>query len=159
LCDTNASTSACTCEPTSALGLGSPLPHLRRDWAHPCHICAGTGLTPATSAPGLGLAPLPTSAPRLGSPPPTSAPGLPRTVLPRLLHPSRAGREQRMRTDARVRVCRAALRLRVGKEGQRLLTPVQSRCRSGSDGPGPGADVGAVGPVPVQMWRVAPPGP
>ena len=23
-------------------GLGSPLPHLRRDWAHPCHICAGT---------------------------------------------------------------------------------------------------------------------
>ena len=25
-----------------------------RDWAHPCHICIGTGLTPATSAPGLG---------------------------------------------------------------------------------------------------------
>ncbi len=24
-----------------------PLPHLRRDWAHPCHICTGTGLTPA----------------------------------------------------------------------------------------------------------------
>jgi hypothetical protein len=23
--------------------LGSPLPHLRRDWAHPCHICAWTG--------------------------------------------------------------------------------------------------------------------
>jgi hypothetical protein len=22
-------------------------PHLRRDWAHPAHICAGTGLTPA----------------------------------------------------------------------------------------------------------------
>ena len=39
---------------TSAPGLGSPLPHLRRDLAHPCHICAGTGLTPATSAPGLG---------------------------------------------------------------------------------------------------------
>ena len=39
---------------TSAPGLGSPRPHLRRDWAHPCHICAGTGLTPATSAPGLG---------------------------------------------------------------------------------------------------------
>ena len=34
--------------------LGSPLPHLRRDWAHPSHICAGTGRTPATSAPGLG---------------------------------------------------------------------------------------------------------
>ena len=39
---------------TSAPGLGSPRPHLRRDWAHPCHICTGTGLTPATSAPGLG---------------------------------------------------------------------------------------------------------
>jgi hypothetical protein len=31
-----------------------PSPHLRRDWAHPCHICAGTRLTRATSAPGLG---------------------------------------------------------------------------------------------------------
>ncbi len=46
---------------TSAQGLGSPLPHLHRDWAHPCHVCAGTWLTPchictrtpATSAPGL----------------------------------------------------------------------------------------------------------
>jgi hypothetical protein len=36
---------------------GSPLPHLRRDWAHPAHICAGTGITPATSAPGLGSPP------------------------------------------------------------------------------------------------------
>jgi hypothetical protein len=45
-------------------GLGSPLPHPHRDWAHPphlrwdwarpCHICTGTVLTPATSAPGLG---------------------------------------------------------------------------------------------------------
>jgi hypothetical protein len=31
----------------SAEGLGSPHPHLRRDWAHPCHICTGTGLAPA----------------------------------------------------------------------------------------------------------------
>ncbi len=30
------------------------LSHLRRDWAHPTHICAGTGLAPPTSAPGLG---------------------------------------------------------------------------------------------------------
>ena len=29
-------------------------PHLRRDWAHPCHIRTGTGLAPATSAPGPG---------------------------------------------------------------------------------------------------------
>jgi hypothetical protein len=44
---------------TSALGLGSPLPHrdwappLRhrhRDWTHPCHIGTGTGPTPATPA-------------------------------------------------------------------------------------------------------------
>ncbi len=43
---------------TSPRGLGSPLPHLHRDWAHPCHICTRTGLTPASFAPGLG-SPLP----------------------------------------------------------------------------------------------------
>ncbi len=37
-------------------GLGSPPPHLHRDWAWPRHICTGTGLGPATSAPGLGSA-------------------------------------------------------------------------------------------------------
>jgi hypothetical protein len=37
----------------SAFGLGLT-PHLHRDWAHAYHICTGTGLTPATSAPGLG---------------------------------------------------------------------------------------------------------
>ena len=35
-------------------GLPTP-PHLRRDCAHPCHICAGTGLAAATSALGLSL--------------------------------------------------------------------------------------------------------
>jgi hypothetical protein len=70
---------------------------LQRGWAHPCHSCTGTGLTPPTSAPGPGLprphlhrdwgSPLPhlhrdgarppTSAPGRGSPAPTSAPGLP----------------------------------------------------------------------------------
>ena len=35
-----------------------PLPHLHRDWARPCHICSGTGLAPAPSAPALG-SPLP----------------------------------------------------------------------------------------------------
>jgi hypothetical protein len=38
----------------STPGLGSALPRLRRDWAHPYHICTGTGLSPATSAPGRG---------------------------------------------------------------------------------------------------------
>jgi hypothetical protein len=43
------------------------VPHLRRDWAHPCHICAGTGLISPTSAPGL-RSPLPhLSAPGSGS--------------------------------------------------------------------------------------------
>jgi hypothetical protein len=67
-----------------------PRPHLHRDWAHPTHICLAIGLTPPTSAPGLGssrphlpcdwahpahicagtgLTP-PTSALRLGSPRP-----------------------------------------------------------------------------------------
>ena len=36
-------------------GTASTLPHLHRDWAHPTHICAGTGLHCATSAPELGL--------------------------------------------------------------------------------------------------------
>ena len=62
---------------TSAPGLGSPLPHLRRDrashlhedCARPAHICTGTGLGPAKSAPGLGLGTA-TSAPGLRSPRP-----------------------------------------------------------------------------------------
>ena len=32
-----------------------PLPHLHRDWAHPFHVCTGTGHTPSTSALGPGL--------------------------------------------------------------------------------------------------------
>ena len=32
----------------------------------------------------------------------------------------------------------------------------QSRCRCGRGGPSPGADVGGVGPVPVQIGRAAP---
>ena len=34
---------------TSVPGLRSPLPHLYRDCARPCHICTGTALAPATS--------------------------------------------------------------------------------------------------------------
>jgi hypothetical protein len=43
----------------SAPGLGSPLLHLRRDWAHCCHICTGL-CTPAASClicTGTGLPP------------------------------------------------------------------------------------------------------
>ena len=38
------------CGPSNTRSAAPPYPH--RDWAHPFHICAGTGLTPATSAPG-----------------------------------------------------------------------------------------------------------
>jgi hypothetical protein len=84
--------------------LGRPVPHLRRDWAHPlphlpqrdrgpkesnafhrdwAHPCPclhrNWALAPAMFAPGLD-SPLPTSAPGLGSPLPTSAPGLGSTL-------------------------------------------------------------------------------
>ena len=38
--------------------MGTPRPHLHRDWAHPSRTCDGIGLAPATSAPGpAGLTP------------------------------------------------------------------------------------------------------
>ena len=63
--------------------LFAPLPHWRRDWAHRCHICTGTGLTPRHICTGTGL----TAA--------TSAPGLGATVTASGCHssvgPTRAG--------------------------------------------------------------------
>jgi hypothetical protein len=71
-------------EPADARALGrwevgapaARRPHLHRDWAHPCHICAGTGLAPSHICTGPG-------SPRhictgTGLTPPTShtAPGL-----------------------------------------------------------------------------------
>jgi hypothetical protein len=52
-------------------GAGEPRnrPHLRRDWAHPAHVCAGTALAPAHICAGTGLT-RPTSAPGLISPRP-----------------------------------------------------------------------------------------
>jgi hypothetical protein len=46
-----------SCSRTAAPCACTRLPHLRRDWARPSHICAGTGPAPPTSAPGLGLSP------------------------------------------------------------------------------------------------------
>ncbi len=41
-----------------ALGLPPPRPATSdRDWAHPTHICSGTGLTPAHICSGTGLTP------------------------------------------------------------------------------------------------------
>jgi hypothetical protein len=46
--------SACSCATrtglapaTAARGLGSPLPHPHRDWAHLCHMCTGLDRTPS----------------------------------------------------------------------------------------------------------------
>ena len=55
----------------------------RPNWAHPCHICTGTGLTPARSAPGLN-SPLPHLHRDWAHSPATSAPGL-GSPLPALL--------------------------------------------------------------------------
>ncbi len=67
--------------PTAAAA-STPRTHERaraHGWAHPVHLCTGTGLTPSTSAPGLGSPrpplhrdwahPRPASAAGLGSPP------------------------------------------------------------------------------------------
>ncbi len=73
------------------IGLHRGKSHPHRAWAHPRHICAETGLTPATSAPGLGSPP-----PHLrrdwahpchictgtGFTPATSAPGLAHCPMP-----------------------------------------------------------------------------
>jgi hypothetical protein len=94
-------------------GLGSPRPLLRRHWAHPghiqgspSHIYAGTRLTPAASAPGLGCR-LRTSGerhgqvrlPRSRSRTPAMPPSLFRTSIqtqtrtrPRVHFPGRAAR-------------------------------------------------------------------
>jgi len=118
--------------------------HLRRDRAHPSHICAGTALTPATSAsglrspvptsaPGLGLTPA-TSAPRLGLTPATSAPGLGAALEP---GGTASTRSSRRRTGARLaRASRARdLRLhhgarpRHGRLGQALERAALGRRR------------------------------
>ena len=79
---------------TSAPGLGSPRPHLRRDWAHPAHIRTGT-----------------------------QVPHVPRA-------PAWLGHARRFP------------RRRVKDDDQPTLRGERS----------PGADVGGVSPVPVQMW-------
>ncbi len=69
----------------------------------------GLGSPPPTSAPGLG-SPLPTSAPGLGSPPPTSAPGLgspPPTSAPGLGSPLPTAPSGRTHTP----LCRETVRL------------------------------------------------
>jgi hypothetical protein len=94
-------------------GLGSPVPYLHREWAHPAHICAGsaldictgTELTRATSAPGLG------------SPPGASAPGL-----------GSAGAGQ---PRARALRCRRSKRPLKSSRSTSARNTLQSGCKSG----------------------------
>ena len=67
----------------TSLNAAQPRPHW--DWAHPSHICSGTGFTPPALRRDWAPPP-PTSAPGLGPPPPTSAPGLGRAAEPRPRH-------------------------------------------------------------------------
>ncbi len=57
-------------------------PYRHRDWAHPGHVCTGTGLSPAHICTGTGLTPAHICA-GTGPTPATSAPGL-RSPLPHL---------------------------------------------------------------------------
>jgi hypothetical protein len=125
-----------------------------RGWAHPRHICTGTGLTPATSAPGL----------RASLPHITSGAPLARVVAHALRGRLRVARRETRsersaeRDDSPSAACVAYLgrrrQRRRGKAQARLpvlaqMWPqhagrVQSRCRCGRGEPSPGADVTGV---------------
>jgi hypothetical protein len=141
--------------------LGKDLPHpchiCTRKWAAPCHICTGTGLTPATSAPGLGS--LATSAPGLGSP----AIGLFGFAQQADTVEAEGGSRSAVVAPAASRCacirsrrlpcaehCTATNGLRTADRG---IWRARSRRRCGRGEPGPGADVAGVSPVPVQMWQ------
>jgi hypothetical protein len=113
---------------TSAPGLGSPLPHLHRDWARPCHICTRTGLTPATSAPG---------------------PDWRKQPLPFL--PEAQSQRCPEQTHARVRAHPMLLSAAAPVKQPRQDGARQSRCRCGRGEPSPGAIVAGVSQVPAQM--------
>ena len=139
--------------PTSAPGLGSPLPHLHRDLAHRCHICTGTGLAPPTSAAGLG-SPLPhlrrdwarpshictgtglarpTSAAGLGEPPTTWSVGgsaaVPRAGCPKA--------RERSRGRSCVRWCSTSAGRQSGRSCRSTSPRTGFRTRSSSPGARP----------------------
>ena len=138
-------------------GLGSrshaPIPHLHRDRAHPCHICAGTGLTPAHICAGTGPTPAHICA-RIGRAPVVIA--LAGVGLQGVLHAvggCRAGlfharsvgagrhdQSPRRADPPRVPGAVRSLRVRCGP------TPSRSRRRCGRGEPSPGADVPGVSP-------------
>jgi hypothetical protein len=156
------------CGPHLHRNLGAPLPHLCRDWAHPCHICAlllgapvphlhrdsahlshicSGGLGAATSAPGLG-------------------PPLPHRHRD-WAHPSHIGTGIRVkgftksrRSITRPLGVRAWHRDTSGCIAAGATEPSRRRCGGGEPSPGAGvgpvclgADATRVSSLPVQMWH------
>ena len=56
-CSATASEAQC-CSHQRRARWGGAVPHLHRDWAHPCHICPGTGLCRSYASSVLPLYPL-----------------------------------------------------------------------------------------------------
>ncbi len=130
--------------PAGTTGVAAnPRPHLRRDWAHPAHICAGTGLTPPTSAPGLG-----SPRPHLRRDRATA-----RTAGV-AAHGWCTARNVAWRTEPHT-ACAASPGADVACTSpvpvQMWHARAQSRRRCGMREPSPGADVAGTSPVPVQM--------
>jgi hypothetical protein len=148
-------------------------PHLHRDWAHPCHICIGTGPIPTTSAPGLRR-PLPHLhrdwahpahiCAETGPAPATSAPGL-GPPLPHL-HRDAGLRSRISRAHCHVEeLARVELHTHAHAHARahtRVLTRVCAHActhaRTFEHGWGEPIctltwSVAGVSPVPVQMWK------
>ena len=88
-------------------GWARSLPHLHRDWAHPCHICcAGTGLTPCHICTGTGPTPATSAAPGLGSPPCHICAGGLTLTPPQLLHDRTHSQRARPQAQASTRTRR-----------------------------------------------------
>jgi hypothetical protein len=153
------------------------LPHPRRDWAYSCHTMAEPGT--ALPHPIFGVArgrcaramhrrcrrtPSSRRRSRTSSRSSSRKSTACGSALYRLSGHICAGS-----TDLRGRFCRGSA-LRCGRYKafmqaslvqhdlrtsslEELVRPTQSRRRCGRGGPSPGADVGGVGPVPMQMWQ------
>jgi hypothetical protein len=123
--------------------------YLRRDWAHPTHICAGTGFTRTHICAGTGLTP-PTSAPGLGS---FRGPSC-SLVAAAAVRVEASMLEPRLQEDQRdLRRCRTGAprpNVRRTPNGARQTTAAGGRhapMRAGHGAPTPS------NPVPAPMWQ------
>ena len=140
----------------SAPGLGSPLPRLHRDWAHPCHICIGTGLTPATSASGRG-SPLPNLR-QDGAHPSRTAPGPGRGAVRAAAAGWRSRSSTRSGGKSATRWKSSGPRRRCGSpepSWQSTTTSAKSRIPSAAPAPPASGGARAIGTVLCGLQRVA----